>query len=30
MIRPENEAVRAFYAGCGYEVEARIVMVRRL
>ncbi len=30
MIRPENEAVRAFYARCGYEVEERIIMARRL
>jgi hypothetical protein len=30
MIRPENEAVREFYERVGYEVEARLVMSRRL
>jgi ribosomal protein S18 acetylase RimI-like enzyme len=28
MIRPENDAVRAFYERIGYEVEDRIVMSR--
>jgi hypothetical protein len=30
MIRPENDAVRAFYERVGYEVEPRLVMSRRL
>jgi len=30
MIRPENEAVRAFYEQVGYEVEPRLVMSRWL
>ena len=30
MIRPENDAVRAFYERIGYEVEPRLVMSRRL
>ncbi len=30
MIRAENEAVRAFYERCGYGVEERIVMSRRI
>lgn len=30
MIRPENEAVRAFYETLGYEVEPRTIMSRRL
>ena len=29
MIREENEAVRRFYEGLGYEVERRTVMSRR-
>jgi hypothetical protein len=30
MIRPENDAVRAFYERVGYAVEPRLVMSRRL
>ena len=30
MIRDDNETVRAFYERIGYEVEARVVMARRL
>lgn len=30
MIRPENDAVRAFYERVGYEVEPRLVMSRWL
>ena len=29
MIREENEAVRRFYEGLGYEIEERTVMSRR-
>ena len=29
MIREENEGVRRFYEGLGYEVERRTVMSRR-
>ena len=30
MIRPENEGVRRFYDGLGYEVEERVIMSRRM
>ena len=30
MIRPENDAVQAFYESLDYAVEPRIVMARRL
>jgi ribosomal protein S18 acetylase RimI-like enzyme len=30
LIRPENEAVRAFYEKLGYQEEVRINMARRL
>ena len=30
MIREENEGVRRFYEGLGYEVEKRTVMSRRM
>ena len=30
MVRPENEAVRAFYDALGYEEEPRVIFAKRL
>jgi ribosomal protein S18 acetylase RimI-like enzyme len=30
MVRPENEAVRAFYHAIGYEEEPRIIFAKWL